>query len=579
MEVEETWAGGLADAAKSLWSVDLADPRFQPLLEPPSDPKFGDAASGVAFRLAKDLRKPPRAIAEELAKAVAGLPYLERAEVAGAGYVNFRATRAFHGETILRVRAEREKFGRSPAGGGRRVLVEHCSANPTGPLHIAHGRQAAVGDALANLLDFAGYRVDREFYVNDTGGQIENLGRAILWRYLESIGTTFARETRGQDAWLVGHGFEFLEKNLYRGDYVSELAAEMKQRYGDGLAAKPDAVAICGRIGKERLLEEIRKTLEDFRVRYDTWYSQEELEKSGRVEKVVEFYRSRGLAYEKDGAQFFKSKEFGDPEDRVLVKSDGSYTYRTPDIAYHRDKFERGFETVIDLWGPDHHAHVATMEAGLRMLDIPIGTTRAFRALLVQHCRLLRGGAEVKMSKRAASYVTLRELIDEVGVDAARYFFIMRKTTSHLDFDIEVAKRQTLDNPVYYAQYAHARICGICEQGRAKGMIDPAEVRNGMWDGPFDAAHLSDGDIELVRACRGLRRAVEAGARDLDPAIVTDFVYRLSGAFQRYYQKFENTVLTPEEPLRRARLAACGAVRQTLRNALAILGVSAPERL
>lgn len=552
MEIEETWAEGLAAAARKLWSVDLNEARYQPLLEPPADPKFGDAATGVAFRLAKDLKKPPRAIAQELAGALGKLPYLEKSDVAGAGYLNFHASQAFFGDTVHRVRAEGAQFGRSSVGAGRRVLVEHCSANPTGPLHIAHGRQAAVGDALANLLGFAGYRVEREFYVNDTGGQIENLGKSILWRRHESLGKPYPES-----------------ENYYRGEYVRELAEELRTR--ETLPSVEEAA----RFGKERLLSEIRKTLEEFRVRYDTWYSQEELERSGKVEKVVAFYRDRGWIYEKDGAQFFKSKEFGDPEDRVLIKSDGSYTYRTPDIAYHRDKFERGYDVVIDLWGPDHHAHIATMKAGLAML----GISKTFEVLLVQHCRLLRGGQEVKMSKRAASYVTLRELMDEVGVDAARYFFIMRKTQSHMDFDLDVAKKQSLDNPIYYAQYAHARICGIYEQGRTKGMVDSADLRDGIWTGSFDPAQLAAGEIELLRTCRGLRRSVEGGAREFDPAILTDFVYRLSGAFQRYYQKFENTVLTPEEPVRRARLAACAAVQQVLRNAFGILGVSAPERL
>ncbi len=586
MEVEEVWAAGIADAAWKLWSVDLAEPRFHPLLEPPSDPRFGDAASGIGFRLAKTLRKPPRAIADELAKALAGLPYLERAEVAGGGYVNLHATREFYADTLRRIRSDGPRFGRSTLGGGRRALLEFCSANPTGPLHIAHGRQAAVGDALANLLDFAGYRVEREFYVNDTGGQIENLGKAILWRILELLGRTFVAETRGTDRegkpvpWLVcdvgGARFEFLEHNLYRGDYIRELAAEIRRKHGDGVASRPDSVEFCGRFGKERLLVEIRETLEEFRVRYDTWYGQEDLEKSGRVEKLLEFYRSRGLVYEKDGAQYFKSKEFGDPEDRVLVKSDGSYTYRTPDIAYHRDKFDRGFDLVVNLWGPDHHAAVGTMQAALKML----GIEKTFQVLLVQHCRLLRGGEEVKMSKRAASYVTLRELTEEVGVDAARYFFIMRKTNSHLDFDIDLAKKHSLDNPVFYSQYAHARICNILKIGiEEKKLIDPSEVKDGVWRGEFDPSHLSADDIGLLRACRGLRRSVESGARDLDPAILTDFAYRLSGEFQHYYQKHENTVLTPEEPKRRARLAACGAVQQVLRNAFGILGVSAPERL
>lgn len=567
MEIDEVWAQGIVDTARKLWSIDLSEKRFQPTLTPPSDTKFGDAACGVAFRLARDLKKAPKAIATELVDALPDLPGLEKAEVAGAGYLNLTATKDFHAETIRKIRTEAGSYGRSPFGNGRRALVEHCSANPTGPLHVAHGRQAAIGDALSNLLAFAGYAVDREYYVNDTGGQIENLGKSILKRIHEELGREYPDS-----------------ENFYQGEYIVGIAREILAKEGEQVLDREDAETFCGTIGKERLLDEIRRDLLSFRVKFDNWFSQEELEKGGAVDGLLEIYRANDNLFEKEGATWFRSSNHGDVEDKVLVKSDGKYTYRTPDLAYHRDKFDRGYEILIDLYGPDHHAHIATMKAGLRMLgydlaELETGSGKSFEVLIVQYCRLLRDGVEVKMSKRAANYVTLKELIEEVGVDASRYFFLMRKTNSPLEFDIEVAKKQTLDNPVYYAQYAHARICSIYGRGIEKGLIAAKEMTDGVWSGDFSLEHLGPNEIELVRACRGLRRTVEIAARNLDVAILTDFVFHLSGAFQRYYQNQENLVLAEEEPVRRARLAAASAVQIVLRNVFRILDISAPERL
>jgi arginyl-tRNA synthetase len=595
MSAEEAWAAAVRAAVRSLWNLDLEGPP----LEPPSDPRFGDAACSAPMRLAKALRQPPRKIAEQLAEALrkAGLPGLARIDVAGAGYVNLVAGPEFHASEVRRALDEGAAYGRSAAGGGRRVLVEHCSANPTGPLHVAHGRQAAVGDALARLLDFAGFDVRREFYINDTGNQIENLGKSIVWRLLESRGVAFARETRPDDdgqpavwlrAELDGRPFELLEKNLYKGDYIQALAAEL---------GEPD-LARAKRLGVERLLAEIRKDLEDFRVRYDRWQSEEELHRSGKVDEVLNFLNSWGLTYQKDGALFARFKDYGDTEDRPLVKRDGTFVYRLPDIAYHKDKFERGFEILVDLWGPDHHAHIANVAAGLRMLNfnlVPPAEVRsapglppeqrplAFEVLLIQHCRLFQGGQELKMSKRAASYVTLRELMDEVGVDATRFFLILRKPSSHLDFDMDLAVKREKDNPVYYAQYAHARIASIWRKGLEEKKIDPADLKDGVWRGAFDAARIGPDEIELLAVVRQFRRRVELAARELDPAVVCDYLRELSGAYQRYYEYGNHDaarrVLHDDEAVRRAKLASSGAVQQTLRNGFALLGVSAPEQM
>lgn len=558
----EIWSEAAGRILSERWGADLPGD----VLDVPADPRFGDATCNAPLRLARSAGRPPRAIAQELAEALrkADLPFLERVDVAGNGFVNLTASPTAFQTECRRILQEGSAYGRSTMGRGRRVLVEHCSANPTGPLHIAHGRQAAVGDSLANILEFAGYRVSREFYVNDTGNQIEMLGRSILWRLSSSPDPP--------------------DENCYRGEYIRALAEELRAAGG------PIDLERAKRFGKERLLEEIRRDLEKFRVRYDTWYSQEALEQSGRVKELVESLKKSGWTREEDGALWLRSKALGDADDRVLVKSDGTYAYRTPDLAYHQDKFRRGFDILIDLWGPDHHAHIATMKAGLKALGLDLvplsqaGEGRlAFEVLIVQHCRLLEGGREVKMSKRTASYVTLRELMEEVGVDAARFFFVMRKTQSHMDFDLEVARKKSLDNPVFYAQYAHARIASIWRKGLEEGKILPEEIQDGQWKGPFDPSRSGPEEIELLRTARQFRRRVELAARDLEPAVLADYLRELSGAYQRYYEAGNRDpakrVLAEEEELRRARLAVSAAVQQVLRNGFRLLGLSAPEQM
>jgi arginyl-tRNA synthetase len=570
MSLEDSWSQAVRAAAKRLWSVDLEGA----VLEPPADPKFGDATCNVAMRLAKQLKKPPRAIADELAADLrkSGLPHLAKVDVAGAGFVNLTAAPEYHQEEVKRILELAENYGRSTLGAGRKVLVEHTSANPTGPLHIAHGRQAAVGDSLANLLDFAGFKVSREFYINDTGNQIEMLGKSIQWR--------MSGDPNPPD------------ENAYKGDYIKTIADEIKAQ---GRPFTPDEIK---QYGKDRLLEAIKKDLDMFRVRYDTWYSEESLHKSGKVDEVLNFFNSWGLTYTKDGATYLKTTDHGDAEDKPIVKADGQFVYRLPDMAYHRDKYARGFDILIDLWGPDHHAHIATMKAGMKALNFnlaPIDQVRpgstlppeqkpvSFEVLIIQHCKLLQGGVEVKMSKRAASYVTLRELMEEVGVDATRFFFVMRKTNSHLDFDLDVAKKKSLENPVYYAQYAHARICSIFQKGIADQKISAADVKDGTWRGTYDPARLGADEVEMLKVARQFQRRIEIAARDLDPAALTDYLKELSAAFQRYYEygnrDESRRVLHADEGVRRAKLAACAAIQQVLRNGFRLLGLSAPEQM
>jgi arginyl-tRNA synthetase len=611
MSLEDSWSQAIRGSAKKLWGVDLEGT----LLEPPADARFGDATCNVAMRLAKQLKKPPRAIAEELAADLrhAGLPHLAKVEVAGAGFVNLTAAPEFHQAELQRILAEGPDYGRSTMGAGRRVLVEHCSANPTGPLHIAHGRQAAVGDSLANLLDFAGFKVGRDFYINDTGNQIEMLGRSILWRMYEAEGRSFTRFERGFEEeekeeadgrkvkvrkplfWLSteidGRTFEVCETNAYKGDYIKDLVAELKAQGG------PIDLERAKRYGKDRLLANIKKDLEMFRVRYDTWYSEESLHQSGKVDEVLNFFTSWGLTYQKNGATFLKTSQEGDPVDRAIVKTDGAYVYRLPDMTYHRDKYARGFDILIDLWGPDHHAHIATMKAGMKLLNFnlsPIDQVRAgsalppeqkpvaFEVLIIDHCRLFQGGEERKMSKRAASYITLRELMEEVGIDATRFFFIMRKASSKLDFDMDLAVKREKDNPVYYAQYAHARIASILRTGLEEKLIQPSDLKDGAWVGPYEPSRIGPDEVELLKVCRRFSRMIEISARDLDPALLTEYLRDLSGAYQRYYELGRDPakkVLCDDAGARRARLAASAAVQQVLRNGFRLLGLSAPEQM
>jgi arginyl-tRNA synthetase len=540
----------LVDLAAALKEMGAPDAEPGSLLEPPADLKFGDVTCSVALKLARALKQPPRKIAETLASKLEKW----KPAIAGAGFLNFDFGTEFAGRVVDQARVDPDRYGRSDAGKRQKVLVEHTSANPTGPLHIAHGRQAAIGDSLARILAFAGHDVGREFYINDTGNQMENLGRSILARYLETKGKVLEFEGKP-------YLFDGSVENAYRGDYIKEIAKQL---------AEPVTVETGGRAGKDALLADIRRDLEQFRVAFDQWTSQEELEKSGAVSKLVADLKFKSLAYERDGALWLKSKDAGDTDDKVLVKKDGLFTYRTPDIAYHREKFERGWERLIDLWGPDHHAHILGMKIALKMLGLPHDR---FTVLIVQHCRLLKDGQEVKMGKRLASYVTLRELMEEVGVDATRWFFAMRKTDSPLDFDMSLAVKQSAENPVYYVQYAHARIASVLRKGNHPG----------PYTGPFDAAALGPEEVLLIRHVRGFQRAVERAARDLDPSTICTFATGLASAYQHYQTAGKNDpakrILIDDERLKFARLATISSVKAALKNALHLVGVEAPDQM
>jgi arginyl-tRNA synthetase len=543
---------------------DALDP--QTLLGPSKDPRHGALSSGVGFKLAETLRQPPIALAKRVAEAcmrnAASFPGLLRAEAAPPGYVNFTASPAFYEELVREILHAGHSFGRSAMGRGQRINLEFCSANPTGPLHVAHGRQAAVGDCLANVLAFAGHEVVREYYWNDTGNQVRNL-----------VASVCARGRQIREGTSTGAPLEL--EGGYSGTYITELAQRLIEDRGPGFVAEPPGGCESPSPLRETIVKAMKDViladLAEFGVRYDVQTSQEALEKSGRVAVLIDAFRQRGIVHEKDGALWFKAQDFGDTQDWVLVKSDGSYTYRAPDYAYHRDKFERGFTRVVDLWGPDHHAYVGSVRAGLKAMN-PEWAER-FRVLLVQFCRMVRGKEEVKMSKRGGTFVTLRDVVDEVGPDATRFFFVLRRIDSHLTFDLELAKAQKSENPVFYVQYAHARIASVLR--KAQEQFGPSP--DGAWLPPGDE------EAQLLQVAARFPDAVERAATELEPYVITEYLQNLAAALQSYYQRGDKDerfrMLHPDAPTRQMRLAAARAVQVVLRNGMALLGVSAPERM
>jgi len=525
----------------------------------PKEKAFGDLSCSAAMKLAGLAKKGPRQVAEDILLAfqeVHGrLPedeqVVERVEIKGAGFLNFFLHRRVF-EEMLRSACDRGAgFGRSDEGAGRKVLLEFVSANPTGALSIAHARQAAVGDALANILEAVGCQVTREYYLNDEGNQIVILGRSIEARTRE----------------LLGETVDFPEE-YYQGPYIRDLAAKLLE--DKGLVKK---IAECDEkkrgvffkdYGTNEILDVIKTELDGFGVRFDVWYSQGRMESTGAVTQALNDLKDKGHIFEAEGAQWFRSTAFGDDKDRVVRKSDGNYTYLAPDIAYHKDKLARGFQELINIWGPDHHGYIPRLKAAIQALGYPADT---LRVIIVQLATLYRDGVPVPMSTRKGQYVTLTELLTEVGRDAARFFFLMRKTDSHLDFDLALAKRQTPENPVYYVQYAHARICGI--------LAAAGEKEKG--GAPAFSRLVEEEERDLMREIFAYGYCLEACASQLDPSSLTAYLQSLAATFHKFYDRHK--VLTDDAELARARLALVRAVKTVLVNGLGLLGVSAPERM
>lgn len=539
-------AGALGDADRS-WVVEI-----------PKRPQHGDYSTNVALVLASVAGRPALELAREIA---AGLEdqkgYIDRVEAVPPGFVNFFLNKELLRETIREVVRLQDSYGRSSLGSGEFVQVEFVSANPTGPLHVGHGRGAALGDALANILEATGYRVFREYYVNDVGRQMEILGRSVYRRYLQELGV---------DA-------EFPD-DFYKGAYIRGLARQLLREDGEKWTEVSEAEALpyFMEYAKERILAEIQRDLEEFGVRYDAWFRESDLFRDMSVQRVLDGLREKGLVYDLDGALWFRSSSFGDEKDRVVVRSDGRTTYLASDIAYHANKFERGFSRVIDIWGADHHGYVPRIKGVIQALGRDPG---CLNVLLVQMVSLLRDGVPVSMSTRAGEFVTLREVMDEVGVDAARYMFLMRSHESQLDFDLELAKRQERENPVYYVQYAHARMCSILKEAEQRGLSLP-----GPEDSDLSLLSMAE-EWELVKDIVLYPEVVETSARKLEPHRLTFFLDSLAADFHAYYNlgwlDKKARVICEDPQMTRARLLLVRALKTVVGNALGLLGVTAPE--
>lgn len=527
------------------------------LVEPPRDKQFGDVACNVALVLAKEARAKPRELAEKLRLAALERgDVLDAVDVAGPGFLNFTLKPAFWQKAVNEILDQADNYGRHDLGKGRKIQIEYVSANPTGPLHIGHGRGAALGDSLARILRFTGHEVGTEYYINDAGRQMLLLGGSVWTR---------CQELLGREASLPEDG--------YKGDYIRDIAARALEAHPElATAGEEQALEICKNFAMQDILEGIKADLTAFGVEHQVWFSEKSLVESGEVERTLNDLKERGLAYEQEGALWFCSTEYGDDKDRVLRKSNGFLTYLASDIAYHDDKFRRGFELLVDIWGADHHGYVPRMTGAIEALG---KNPRDFHVVLVQLVNLLRAGEQVAMSTRAGTFETLADVVEEVGRDAARFIFLSRKSDSPLDFDLELVKKQTMENPVYYVQYAHARICSLMRKAEERGV----SLESGARADQHTLALLdTTEDLELLRLAARFPDALDSASLGLSPHFVSFYLQELASQVHRYYTVHQ--VLGAEnDKLVRARLLLMAAVSHVIRNGLALLGVSAPDRM
>ena len=498
------------------------------------------------MQLCKITKQKPYQVAQVILDALTGKldasdigEYIKEIKIEGAGFINFYLNDLYFHQRLTCIISNPKQAIAHDFGGGRKVLLEFVSANPTGSLSVAHARQAVVGDSLANILEFCGYKVKREYYLNDEGNQINILGSSVALRMKE----------------LDGETVEF-PPEYYQGKYIYDIAGLAKKK-----KIKQDKLAD---FAADFILEIIRKELDDFGVKFDIWYSQKELTKKGKIAKAFDLLKKKGLLYEKDGATWFKSTEFADDKDRVVIKSDGTYTYLAPDIAYHQDKYKRGFDTLINLWGPDHHGYISRLKAAVQALGFSKGS---LSVIIVQLATIYRDGKPVQMSTRKGEYITLREVLEEVGRDAARFFFLMRRTSSHLDFDLDVAKKQTAENPVYYVQYAHARICSILRNYPKK--INYSSVDTGLLK--------EKEELALIKKITTFNASLNICISTQDPYMLTVYLQELSEAFHKFYDN--HRVLNQEDRLTQARLALIEGTRIAIFIGLELLGISRPEKM
>ncbi|MEF7559124.1 arginine--tRNA ligase [Bacillus thuringiensis] len=523
------------------------------VLESPKDKTNGDFSTNMAMQLARVAKKAPRMIAEELVanfdKAKASI---EKIEIAGPGFINFYMDNSYLTDLIPTIVNAGEAYGETNTGKGEKVQVEFVSANPTGDLHLGHARGAAVGDTLCNLLAKAGYDVSREYYINDAGNQIHNLALSVEARYMQALG---------------------LEKEMpedgYHGADIIGIGKRLAEEFGDRYAKadEKESYEFYREYGLKYELAKLQKDLESFRVKFDVWFSETSLYKNGKIDQALAVLKERDEIFEEDGATWFRSMTYGDDKNRVLIKNDGSYTYLTPDIAYHRDKLERGFDKLINIWGADHHGYIPRMKAAIQALGYDKET---LEVEIIQMVQLYQNGEKMKMSKRTGKAVTLRELMEEVGVDAMRYFFAMRSGDSHLDFDMDLAVSKSNENPVYYAQYAHARVCSILRQGEELGLATGGDVNYKLV--------TSEKEVELLKKLGEFPAVVADAAQKRLPHRITNYAFELAATLHSFYNA-EKVLNQDNLELSKARYELMKAVRTTLQNALAIVGVSAPEKM
>jgi len=524
------------------------------ILEKPKEKAHGDYSTNIAMQLARIAKKAPRQIAEEIIHHVNKENVsVEKIDIAGPGFINFFMDNHYLTQLIPTIIREGENYGKSDFGKGERIQVEFVSANPTGDLHLGHARGAAVGDSLCNILATAGYDVTREYYINDAGNQIHNLALSVEARYFQALG---------------------LEKEMpadgYHGQDIIEIGKGLANEYGNKFIQVPEEerYEFFRTYALNKEMEKLKKDLEDFRVKFDVWYSETSLYKSGKIDKALKALQEKGKVYEKDGAIWLKTAALGDDKDRVLRKSDGSYTYFTPDLAYHKDKFERGFSKVINIWGADHHGYIPRMKAAMEALGFD---RDALEVEIIQMVQLYKNGEKMKMSKRTGKAVTMRELVEEVGLDATRYFFAMRSSDTHLDFDLDLAVSQSNENPVYYAQYAHARICSILRQSEELGISYSV--------GDIDLSQITEEkEFDVLNKLGEFPQVIIEAAEKRAPHRVTNYIHDLASTFHSFYNAVK--VLDQENMEQtQARLALVKAVQLTLKNALTLIGVHAPEKM
>ncbi|AZV45465.1 arginine--tRNA ligase [Peribacillus asahii] len=523
------------------------------ILELPKDKANGDYSTNMAMRLTKTAKKAPKMIAEELiANFDQSKASIEKIEIAGPGFINFYMNNSYLTELIPVILEAKDAYGASDFGKGEKIQVEFVSANPTGDLHLGHARGAAVGDSLCNVLAKAGYDVSREYYINDAGNQINNLALSVEARYFQALGI---------DKEMPADG--------YHGEDIIGIGKKLAEEFGDKYVNvdEQERFDFFREYGLKYEMAKLKQDLENFRVGFDVWYSETSLYQDGKIDAALAVLKENGHIYEQDGATWFRSTELGDDKDRVLIKQDGSYTYLTPDIAYHRNKLERGFETLINIWGADHHGYIPRMKAAIEALGY---NREQLEVEIIQLVHLYKNGEKMKMSKRTGKAVTMRDLIDEVGLDATRYFFAMRSADTHMDFDLDLAVSQSNDNPVYYAQYAHARISSILRSGAEQGI---------SFEGVTDfTAVSSEKEIELLKKLGEFPQAIAEAADKRMPHRITNYIFDLASTFHSFYNA-EKVLDADQLDRSKARLALVKSVQITLKNALALIGVSAPEKM